>query len=158
MGREPAPPPRPPIEPCFAPGSGWYQTGQMSPGSLRDREAMRESALPEIVVVLRRRGARVPAAELLRTEPPAGLLLAMDRYTAPAWHCCLFVPDMEHELLPRLLHARLERENDGVRLYGGIEPGDRGQPDFRQAWLCAPTPARAREILLNMLERAGGAP
>ena len=47
-----------------------------------------------------------------------------------------------------------------MRLYGGIEPSEptaRGQPDYRQAWLCAPTPARAREILLEMLEREGGA-
>jgi hypothetical protein len=63
---------------------------------------------------------------------------------------------MDRELLPRVLHARLARENDGVRLYGGIEPGERGQPDFRQAWLCAPTPARAREILPAMLQRQGG--
>ena len=44
------------------------------------------------------------------------------------------------ELLRRLMHAQLERENGG-----------------RQAWLCVPTPARMREILLAMAEREGGA-
>lgn len=147
----------PPLLPNFEPGSGWYRTGQMTPGSLRDREAKKAAALPAAVVVLRRRGERIPAAELLRAEPPSGFLVALDLYTAPHWHCCLFTTTMDRELLPRLLHARLERQNDGVRLYGGIEPGERGQPDFRQAWLCTPNAGRAREILLGMLEREGGA-
>lgn len=116
---------------------------------------MREAALPCTVVVLRRRGVRIPAAELLRAEPPAGLLLCMQRYTAPAWYACLFQDEaMQKELLPRLLHARLERDNGGVRLYGGLEV-DQHQ-EWRQAWLCTPTPARAREILLAMLEQEGG--
>jgi hypothetical protein len=94
----------------------------------------------------------IPDAELLRAEPPSGRLLCLDRYTAPLWHACLFADDaMDKELLPRLLHVQLERQNDGVRLYGGIEPGERGRPDPRQAWLCAPTPERTREILLAML-------
>lgn len=119
---------------------------------------MREAAVHCSVVVLRRRGQRIRTAELLRVEPPSGWLLCMDRYTAPHWHACLFQDEgMEREVLPRLLHAVLERENAGVRLYGGMEPGDRGQRDFRQAWLCTPTPARAREILLEMLAREGGA-
>lgn len=121
------------------------------------RQAMREAAVPATVVRLRRRGVRIPAAELLCVEPPSGLVLCMDQYTAPDWYACLFAADaMDKEVLPRLLHARLERENDGVRLYGGIEPGERGQPDLRQAWLCTPSAARAREILLDMLAREGG--
>lgn len=64
---------------------------------------------------------------------------------------------MERELLPRLRHATLVRENEGVRLYSGIDPAsERGQPDMRQGWLCAPTPERAREILMTMAERQGG--
>jgi hypothetical protein len=123
-----------------------------------ERQAMRAAALPATVVVLRRRGARIPAAQLLRAEPPSGLLLALDRYTSPAWYVCLFRDEaMDAEVLPRLLQARLERENAGVRLYGGIEPGERGSPDYRQAWLCTPTPERAREILLEMASRQGGA-
>lgn len=122
-----------------------------------DRKEMHKAALPCTVVVLRRRGQRIPAAELLRHEPPSGLLLALDRYTTPEWHLCLFRDDaMQTELLPRLMHARLERQNEGVRLYAGIEPGERGQRDMRQSWLCTPTPARARELLLEMLEREGG--
>lgn len=146
-----------PVEPTFSPGSGWYRAGQWTPSSDTARKAMREAAVPATVVVLRRRGVRIPAAELLKAEPPSGLLLAMDQYTQPDWYCCLFAGDkMDRDLLPRLMFARLERQNDGVRLYGGIEPGGRGQPDFRQAWLCTPTPARAREILLEMLAREGG--
>lgn len=142
------------IPPSFGPASGWYRPGVTSPGSLGDRAAMREAALPAMVIVLRRRGVRIPAVQLLRTDPPSGLLLAMDRYTAPAWHLCLFTEGMERELLPRLLHARLERENGGVRLYGGLEV-DR-HDEFRQAWLCTPDGARAREILLEMAHREMG--
>lgn len=150
---------RQPIPPTFGPRSGWHQPGQWSPSSQMERNAMRTAALPCTVVVLRRHGVRIPAAQLLRTEPPAGLLLCLDRYTSPEWYACLFADDkMERELLPRLRHARLERENAGVRLLGGIEPAtDRGAPDHRQAWLCTPTPARAREILLEMASREGGA-
>ena len=145
------------IPPYFGPASGWHRLGQWSPGSHADILAMREAAIPATVVVLRRRGVRIPPAELLRTEPPAGMLLCLDRYTAPAWYACLFRGDMQTELLPRLLRAQLERENAGVRLYGGIDVDTSGRQEHRQAWLCTPTPDRAREILLAMLERAGGA-
>jgi hypothetical protein len=62
-------------EPHFAPQSGWYKPGIMTPGSLRDREEMREASIPYSVVVLRRRGARIPATELLRCEPATGRLI-----------------------------------------------------------------------------------
>jgi hypothetical protein len=116
---------------------------------------MLEAAIPCAVVVLRRRGARIQARELLRAEPPTGWLLLLDRYTAPMWHACLFRDEtLTTEALPRLMHAQLERENAGVRLYGGLEV-DR-HDEFRQAWLVTPTPERAREILLQMLEAQGG--
>ena len=125
---------------------------------MTDRRDMHTAAWPCTVVVLRRQGARIPPAQLLRVEPPSGLLLCMDRYTAPRWYACLFAGvDMQQELLPRLLHARLERENVGVRLYGGIEVETQGRQAWRQAWLCTPTPERAREILLEMLQQQGGA-
>lgn len=149
---------RPPaIAPTFGPGTGWHQPGQYSPGSMADRQAMREAAVPCSVVVLRRRGERISAAELLRNEPPDGFLVCQDRYTTPNWYACLFGDaEMTKEVLPRLLHARLERENTGVRLYGGMEVDAQGRQEWRQAWLCTPTPARAREILLEMLEREQG--
>jgi hypothetical protein len=116
---------------------------------------MAEAAIPCTVIVLRRRGARMPAAKLLMTQPPSGLLVALDLYTVPNWYACLFQDHtMKQELLPRLLHAQLERENGGVRLYGGIEV-DRHE-EWRQAWLCTPTPDRAREILIDMLHRERG--
>lgn len=116
---------------------------------------MAAAALPATVVVLRRQGQRIPAAQLLRAEPPSGLLLCMDQYTYPAWYACLFAgKDMQAELLPRLLHVRLERENGCVRLYSGI--GVESGREYRQGWLCTPSPQRAREILLAMLEREGG--
>jgi hypothetical protein len=115
---------------------------------------MRDAAIPCSVVVLRRRGVRIPSAELLRAAPPSGLLLCMDRYTTPKWYACLFRDvTFQAEVLPRLLHAQLERENGGVRLYGGIEVDAQARQKFRQAWLCTPTPSRAREILLDMLHR-----
>jgi len=129
----------------------------MSPGSMADRQAMREAAMLATVVVLYRRGQRMPAAQLLEQAHPTGLLLGMERYTSPWWHICLFRSDkMDAELLPRLMHAQLERENDGVRLYGGIEVD--GHQQWRQAWLCAPSPERAKEILRAMLEREAGGP
>jgi len=128
----------------------------MSPGSMADRQAMREAAMLATVVVLYRRGQRMPAAQLLEQAHPTGLLLCMDRYTSPWWHGRLFRSDkMDTELLPRLMQARLERENGGVRLYGGIEVD--AHQEWRQAWLCTPTPKRAREILMAMLEQEGGA-
>jgi hypothetical protein len=146
----------PSIPPTFGSASGWHRPGQWSPGSLTDLNAMREAAIPCSVIVLRRRGVRIPAAQLLKTEPPSGWLLCMDRYTAPKWHACLFRDDtFQSEALPRLLHAELERENGGVRLYGGVEVDAQGRQEFRQAWLCTPTPDRAREILLDMLNREG---
>jgi hypothetical protein len=88
-------------------------------------------------------------------QAPSGLLVALDLYTVPNWYACLFQDHtMKQELLPRLLHAQLERENGGVRLYGGIEV-DRHE-EWRQAWLCTPTPDRAREILIDMLHRERG--
>lgn len=39
----------------------------------------------------------------------------------PHWHCCLLDAQMKAQLLPRLLHARLECENQGVRLYAGLQ-------------------------------------
>jgi hypothetical protein len=143
--------------PIFAPGSGWYRPGQWSPGSDRDRAAKLEAAIPCTVVVLRRRGARIPVAELLRTEPPSGFLVCQDQYTAPRWYACFYRDKaMRDEALPRLLHAELERENAGVRLYGGIEVDGPARQEWRQAWLCTPTPERAREILLEMLTKQGG--
>lgn len=145
------------LPPTFGPGSGWHQLGQYSPGSAVDRKAMREAAFPCTVVVLRRRGERIPASGLLRAEPPSGFLVCCDLYTAPNWYACLFGEEsMQRERLPRLLHARLERENDGVRLYGGIEVDAQARLEFRQAWLCTPTADRAREILLKMLDQEGG--
>jgi hypothetical protein len=52
------------------------------------RSQMRAAALPCTVVVMRRRGVRIPAADLLRREPPCGLLLALERYTALALLAC----------------------------------------------------------------------
>lgn len=150
--------PSPGIPPHFGPSSGWYQPGQYGPTSAVAKQEMRKAALPATVVVLRRRGVRIPTWDLLNSDPPAGLLLAMDKYTHPHWHACLFAEGMEQELLPKLMHARLERENEGVRLYGGVEFADNGRSEFRQAWLCAPTPGRLREILLELLEQEGGAP
>lgn len=118
---------------------------------------MREAALPCCVVTLRRNGKRIPAAQLLQSRAPSGLLLCMDRYTAPKWYACLFADEsMQKELLPRLLHAQLERENGGVRLYGGIEVDAQARQEWRQAWLCTPTLERAREIVLEMLDQEGG--
>lgn len=108
------------------------------------------------MVVLYRNGVRLPARELLHRDPPAGYLVCRDLYTAPAWYACLFSDEeMKHETM-RLMRVQLERENGGVRLYGGLEVDDRGRQDMRQAWLCTPTPPRAREILLDMLARKGG--
>ncbi|MDB5860849.1 MAG: hypothetical protein JWQ76_4538 [Ramlibacter sp.] len=148
-----------PIPPTFGPATGWYQAGQGAPNSDADRRGMRAAAIPATVVVLRRLGQRIPAAQLLRAAaPPAGWLVCMDRYTQPNWHACLFADEtMLKELLPKLLHARLERENGGVRLFGGIEVDAQGRQEYRQAWLCTPTPARAREILLAMVDEGGAA-
>jgi hypothetical protein len=119
---------------------------------------MREAAVPCSVVVLYRSGTRIPAAELLRAEPPSGWLLCLDDYTQPKWHARLFRDEeMRKDALPRLMHAELERQNEGVRLYGGIEFAEHGRREDRQAWLCTPTQERARVIILEMLHREGGA-
>jgi hypothetical protein len=82
--------------------------------------------------------------------------VCQDLYTAPRWYACLFGDEgMQRETM-RLLHARLERENRGVRLYGGIEVDVQARQESRQAWLCTPSPVRAREILLAVLEQEGG--
>lgn len=146
------------IDPTFTPGSGWHRLGQWSPGSARDRQSMREAAFACCVVVLYRGGERIPALDLLKRKPPSGWLVCRDLYTAPKWYACLFDDESMQRETMRLLHARLERENGGVRLYGGIELEDRGRQEWRQAWLCTPTPDRARDILLGMVERQGGAP
>lgn len=145
----------PVIAPSFTPGSGWYQPGQAAPESPQDRAGMHEAALLTTVVVLYRRGMRIPAAELLDAPHFTGLLVCLDRYTAPLWHARLYRSDkMDSEFLPRLMLVQLERENGGVRLYGGIEVERHLQ--LRQAWLAAPSPRRAKEILLEMEEREKG--
>lgn len=143
------------IPPSFEPGSGWYQpSGQWAPGSLRDQEARILAAWPCTVVVLYRNGTRIPAADLLKADQRSGSLLCSSRYTHPHWHACLLSdPAVESDMLPRLLHARLERENEGVRLYGGIEVADHGREQWRQAWLCTQNERRLREILATMMER-----
>lgn len=117
---------------------------------------MREAAFSGSVIVLRRRGERIPAAELLGGQPHSGWLVCLDRYTAPNWYACLFRDEQMQQEIARLLHARLERESGGVRLYGGIEVDAQGRQEWRQAWLCTPTPDRAREILQDMLGREAG--
>jgi hypothetical protein len=144
------------IPPHFGPGSGWVEPGPWSPSSDQERKAMREAALRATVVVLYRVGRRIPATQLLRQEPASGWLVCRNRYTAPAWYACLFEDEGMLRESTRLMRAQLERENDGVRLYGGLEVDAQGRQEWRQAWLCTPTPARAREILLEMLEREGG--
>lgn len=97
------------------------------------------------------------AAELLRQDHLSGSLLCMDKYTHPHWYACLLSdPTVESGMLPRLLHARLERENNGVRLCGGIEVADRGRKEWRQAWLCTANETRARQILDAMLRQEEG--
>lgn len=147
---------RQPISPSFEPGSGWYRpSGQWAPGSLHDAEARTRAAWPCTVVVLYRRGTRIPGAALLKQDHLSGSLLCMDKYTYPHWHACLLSdPAVESDMLPRLLHARLERQNGGVRLYGGLEVDSRGREEWRQAWLCAGE-KRVREILQQMVEREG---
>lgn len=79
----------------------------------------------------------------------------MDRYTSPWWYACLFADaDMRHEVLPRLLRVQLLRENDGVRLYQGVQVEER--VEYPQGWLCAPSAERVRQILLQMADREGG--
>ncbi|NML43498.1 hypothetical protein HHL11_07045 [Ramlibacter sp. G-1-2-2] len=143
------------IPPSFEHGSGWYrQTGAWAPGSMRDQEARALAARQCAVVVLYRAGQRIPAAELLRADHLSGSLLLMDDYTHPHWHARLLSdPAVDMDLLPRLARAQLERENDGVRLYGGIEI--ERHEERRQAWLVTPTLRRAEEILRAMVAQGG---
>jgi hypothetical protein len=143
------------IPPSFEPGSGWYRPGPWSPSAPAEYDGMRTAAWPATVVVLRRRGVRIPAAELIEGPGARGLLVCSDRFTKPHFHARLYADaTMGGEQLPRLMHAKLERENGGVRLYGGLEV-DRHE-EFRQAWLCAATPERLGKILLAMLAQEGG--
>lgn len=114
---------------------------------------MRAAAIECTVVQLRVLGARVPAGVLLKQEHPRGFLVCLNRYTAPWWYACLFEAEDMRKEIGRLMHARLERENDGVRLYGGVEFNDQGLVEHRQAWLCVPTAERAGEILRRMSEQ-----
>ena len=119
------------------------------------KKAMREAAFPCTVVVLRRRGVRIRASELLKTDPSSGFLLCMQEYTHPNWHARLYRDEtFDKECLPRLNPARLARENGGVRLYRGNQVEER--VDYPQSWLCAPTPERAFEVVLAMLEQERG--
>ena len=63
---------RPALPPTFAPASGWYRPGTCSPGSSGERQEMRAAALPGTVVVLRRRGERIPTEQLLRRAQEGG--------------------------------------------------------------------------------------
>jgi hypothetical protein len=117
---------------------------------------MRKAAFVCTVVVLYRSGTRIPARELLQRKHVSGFLVCLDRYTHPNWYACLFDDEkMTHEVM-RLMRTNLERENGGVRLYGGLEVDAQGRRDMRQAWLCAPSPERAQEILLEMATREDG--
>ena len=115
---------------------------------------MRAAAFPCCVFVLRQRGQRLPATALLRAPPPQGWLVCQDRYTAPQWYACLFTDEGMTRETHRLLHARLKRENEGVRLYVGIQV--ESNQEWPQSWLCTPTPERGRDILLQLAEQEGG--
>jgi hypothetical protein len=143
------------IEPHFGPGSGWYRPGRLQPGSHTDLKAMRDAAFPCSVFVLRRLGKRRRARDLLLAGPIEGWLVCLDRYTAPNWYACLFKDQSMTAETMRLLHARLERENGGVRLYGGIEVDAQGRKEHRQSWLCTPDAARGRSILLALADQQG---
>jgi len=142
------------IAPHFGPGSGWYQPGREAPGSAAELKGMAAAAFPCTIFVLYRRGIRMHPREIMLPEHRrTGYLVCLDRFTAPHWYACVFeTPDMRKELA-RLLHARLERENNGVRLYGGIEVEDRGLVEHRQALLATPTEERGLEILRSMIAR-----
>lgn len=147
----------PVIEPSFGPGSGWYVRGQCGPGSLYDRQEMRKAAIPCTVVVMRRRGLRLSARELLtRDESHDGFLVCQNDYTFPHWYASLFDDEeMRRQTLPNLLQVQA-RQGEHGRLYHGIQIEERVQ--YPQAWLCTPTPEQAREILIMMMAaQSGGA-
>lgn len=145
------------IEPRFGPGSGWHKPGIQTPGSDVDRKEMLAAAIQCTVFQLRRLGQRLPPGELLAgTHHRTGLLVCLDRYTAPKWYACLFEAEDMRKELARLMHAELERENDGVRLYRGVEPD--GHQLHRQSWLCTPSVARGMEILREMARTQPRAP
>lgn len=119
---------------------------------------MREAAVPCTVFVLYQRGVHLSPELLMQPERRrSGYLVCLDRYTQPWWYACLFEDEGMRKEVARLLHAQLERENDGVRLYGGIEFEDRGLAEHRQAWLCTRTVDRGLEILARM-QRTSSAP
>lgn len=143
------------IAPYFGPGSGWYQAGRDAPGSAADRKGIAEAAIQCTIFVLYRRGQRMSPQEiLLPRHRHTGHLVCLDRFTAPHWYACLFEGSDMRKEIARLLRARLERENNGVRLYGGIEVEDRGLVEHRQAFLAAPNEARGLEIVRSMLARS----
>lgn len=127
-------------------GSGIYLPGLWSPGSPSDLRAMAEAAFHCSVFLLRRRGERLSAADVMAQQPPSGGLLCVDRYNSARWHVSLYqLPDMTRLL--ELHAAALVRDSNGSRLYSGEEWDVSVRHHWRQTWLCSPTAEAALEIL-----------
>jgi hypothetical protein len=143
------------IDPYFTPGSGWQAPAVRAPGSIADIEGRKLAAFPCVVVQMREHSMRLPAEVLLAREHPEGFVLLTDHWTRPRWVGHLYrPPEWDRDLLPQLSEAELIRENKGVRLYRGKQWVN--GMTVVQSWLCAPTAARAREVLLALDWRSGG--
>jgi hypothetical protein len=120
-----------------------------------DMQGRAEAAFPAVLIQMREHGMRLPAEALLNREHPSGMVLLRDHFTRPRWHAHLCPPDnLDRDLVPQLSDAVLVREGKGVRLYRGTQWVN--GVHVVQSWLCAPTAARAKEILLAMDWKAQG--
>jgi hypothetical protein len=144
------------VPPSFGPGSGWYRPGPWSPYSHTDLIERAKAAWPCHVVRLRSAGKRMRAWKLLERGFLSGNLVC--EWIGPErWSLTLYEDQQAQARVfdggqPMVvIEAELIRQNDGVRLYCGIEVGTK-QP---QSWLCSADPDQLSRILTTMLQAEG---
>lgn len=113
--------------------------------------AKRAAAWPCTVFLMRSRGRRLPAKDVMRQDQVTGLLLCEP--VGERWAATLYGPDMR-EVVLFLADAQLLRDRNDCRSYRGMER-EGGRPRWLQTWLCGPED-RCRSILKEMEFREFG--
>ncbi len=108
-------------------------------------QEFKEAAWPCALARLRQDGVRRPASDLAKLRPREGWIVGV---RLANWQIQFFDRPELQTWVANLVEARLHKENDGIRLYQGMEWA--GDHRIRQTWLAGPTVESVRAVLERM--------